>query len=117
MENYDTGSKVALVVPMMNPITLEIDSDDPVPFSEMDGGQKFAYWSYVVCAILCALTFVCLLYVTVRVIKLVGANERIIPAMLICLQLSILGSLIFFIVQCYNKHRRISYKSQSSMYC
>ena len=91
MENYDTGSKVALVVPMINPITLEIDSDDPVPFSEMDGGQKFAYWSYVVCAILCALTFVCLLYITFRVIQLVGKSDRITIAMLFCLQASVLG--------------------------
>ena len=45
-----------------------IDQNDPLTFSEMNDGQKFAYWSYVSCAVLCAMTFVCLLYITIKVI-------------------------------------------------
>ena len=58
METYDE----------LDPLILDIDQDVPQSFSEMNGGEKFAYWSYVVSAILCAVTFVCLLYITIRVI-------------------------------------------------
>ena len=56
----------------MIPAILDWDPDDedvPLPFSKMSAGEKAAYWSYVVCAFLCALTFVCLLYITIRVIQ------------------------------------------------
>ena len=96
---------------------MNLDEDGVIPFGKMTGGQKFAYWSYVLAAILCAVTFICLLYVTVRVVKLLGTNgDRIISAMLICLKLSILSCMIFFMVQCY-LIRRPSFTSTDVKYC
>ena len=46
---------------------------------------------YVICAFICFLTFAVLAYITYKVIKKVGSTDKIIPAMLIMLQLSAIG--------------------------
>ena len=51
----------------------------------MSAGEKFAYWSTVMLAVVYALTAAFLLYAAVRVIKLVGKQDRLTPAMLLCL--------------------------------
>ena len=67
----------------------------------MSTGLKFMYWSYVVCAVLCALTFVILLYITIRVIHLVGKSDKMTIAMLFCLLASLLGKVDqFFNMKC-----------------
>ena len=57
----------------------------------MSPGQKFAYWVYVFFAVLCALTFAWLLYITIKVMKLTGKSDRATPAMLVCLQASMIS--------------------------
>ena len=56
--------------------------------SELDNDKEFAYITYVVLSLICGLTFLVLLYITIKVIKKVGTTDKIIPAMLIMLQLS-----------------------------
>lgn len=70
---------------------MEYFSAPKYPFSEMSAGDKFSYWSSIFLAVLYAVTFVCLLYIVVRVIKLVGRSDIVIPHILICLQASCLG--------------------------
>ena len=56
--------------------------------SELQDDMKFSYALYIIGAIICFLTALVLAYITYKVIKKVGATDKIIPAMLIMLQLS-----------------------------
>ena len=55
---------------------------------DLPDDHQFAYISYLILAIIYALTFLALLYLTVKVIKKVGASDRVIPLMLIFLIIS-----------------------------
>ena len=63
----------------------------------IDDEEKFAYYSYIIFAAIFALTFVVFVYITYKVIRLVGRSDKIIPLMLIFLQLSALSTVAFFI--------------------
>ena len=52
---------------------------------DLDSDVKFAYIWYIVFVIICGITFLILLYITIQVIKRVGSTDKIIPAMMIML--------------------------------
>lgn len=54
----------------------------------MQDDEKFAYVLYTIVAGICMFTVGVLGYIIYKVIKKVGANDKIIPAMLFMLQLS-----------------------------
>ena len=56
--------------------------------SELDPDVYFAYVFYVSLSCLCMLTFLVLLYITIKVMKKVGTTDIIIQLMLFLLQLS-----------------------------
>ena len=53
--------------------------------------QEFAYVLYLILFFVCIFTVLVLIYITVLVIQKVGSTDKIIPAMLIMLQLSCLS--------------------------
>ena len=61
---------------------------DSTNVGDLEPDQEFAFIIYIVFAVICLATFIVLLYITLKVVKLVGASDKIIPAMLVCLQLS-----------------------------
>ena len=63
----------------------------------IEDDEKFAYCSFIIFSAILAITFIVLVYITYRVIQLVGRTDKIIPLMLIFLQLSLLGVIAFFI--------------------
>ena len=63
----------------------------------IDDTEKLAYSLYIIFAAIFALTFVVFVYITYKVIRLVGRSDKIIPLMLIFLQLSALSTVAFFI--------------------
>ena len=63
----------------------------------VDDDEKFAFTSYIIAAVVLGLTFLVLAYITYYVIRKVGRSDKIIPSMLIFLQLSALSSMGFFI--------------------
>ena len=69
-------------------------------YDELAADKQFAFVSYAVYAAVCAITFVVLLIIMIKVIQKVGSTDRIIPAMLVMLQLSAISCSIFFVDQC-----------------
>ena len=63
----------------------------------IDDTEKFAFYAYVIFATIFAITFLVLAYITYYVIRKVGKSDKIIPLMLIFLQLSALSTVAFFI--------------------
>ena len=67
------------------------DTDIPVsqlsaiPYASLTSGERFAFWSYLITAAISLATFAYLVYVTIRIIKLVGSTDWIIPSMFFCL--------------------------------
>ena len=57
---------------------------------ELKDDAEFAYICYVIFSLICLLTFFVLLFITIQVIKRVGSADKIIPLMLIMLQLAAL---------------------------
>ena len=73
------------------PLKLTLHSNNTIvlkDFSEMPDDHQFAFVIYSIYAGVCALTFVVLAIIMVKVIMKVGATDKIIPAMLAMLQLS-----------------------------
>ena len=66
----------------------------------IDDGEKFAFYSYSTFAAVFCVTFFTLAYLTYYVVRKVGTSDKIIPLMLIMLQLSALSSMAFFIYSC-----------------
>ena len=64
---------------------------------ELTSDKEFAYIAYIIFSIICIITFLVLLYITVKVIKKVGATDIIIPMMLVMLQLSAIGNYTTFL--------------------
>ena len=58
-----------------------------VAVKDLEDDQEFAYFIYLIMAIIMAITFLVLLYITVKVIQKVGASDKIIPLMLFFLQI------------------------------
>ena len=58
---------------------------------ELSDDREFAYICYIIFSIISLITFLVLLIITVKVIKKVGATDKIIPIMLVMLQLSAIG--------------------------
>ena len=58
---------------------------------ELDGDEKFAFIVYTIIAGVCVITACVLLYITVKVIRKVGASDLIMPLMLVMLQFSALS--------------------------
>ena len=67
----------------MNSIPQELK----VAVGDLEDDQEFAYFIYLIMAIIMAITFLVLLYITVKVIQKVGASDKIIPLMLLFLQI------------------------------
>ena len=67
---------------------------------EIDGKEKFSFYSYSIFAGVFCITFFVLAYITYHVIRKVGTSDKIIPLMLVFLQLSALSSMTFFIYGC-----------------
>ena len=63
-------------------------TDNSTEVDDLKPDQEFAFIVYIIFAIICLVTALVLLYITYKVLKLVGASDKIIPTMLICLQLS-----------------------------
>ena len=68
-------------------------------YSDMPRDLTFAFWWYFVITIICVLTFCVLLYLTIFVIRSFWDSEKVIPLMLLNLQLAALASALFFIEQ------------------
>ena len=68
-----------------NPLELKVAVGD------LEDDQEFAYFIYLIMAIIMAITFLVLLYITVKVIQKVGASDKIIPLMLFFLQVCALS--------------------------
>ena len=66
-------------------------TDEPVP-----GKASFYYLSNVILALLCAVTLVMMVALTVKVTKLVWLQDKVVPFMLIFLNLSLVGGTMFF---------------------
>ena len=62
-----------------------------VAVGDLEDDQEFAYFIYLIMAIIMAITFLVLLYITVKVIQKVGASDKIIPLMLFFLQVCALS--------------------------
>ena len=72
-----------------------------VAVGDLPDDQEFAYCIYLILAIIIALTFLVLLYITVKVIQKVGASDKVIPLMLFFLQICALCKYISFILYLY----------------
>ena len=73
------------------PLQLTMHSNNTIvfkDFSDMPDDHQFAFVIYSIYAGVCAVTFVVLAIIMVKVIMKVGATDKIIPAMLAMLQLS-----------------------------
>jgi hypothetical protein len=57
---------------------------------------SFYYLSNIFLAVLCAITFLLMLFATIKASRLVWPQEKLIPFMLLFLCLSIMGSFAFF---------------------
>ena len=57
-----------------------------VAVGDLEDDQEFAYFIYLIMAIIMAITFLVLVYIKVKVIQKVGASDKIIPLMLFFLQ-------------------------------
>ena len=68
-----------------------------VAVGDLPDDQEFAYFIYLILAIIIALTFLVLLYITIKVIKKVGASDKVIPLMLLFLQICALCKYIYLI--------------------
>ena len=44
-----------------------------IPYSQLDEGERISLWTYLITAVVALLAFIYLLYVTIRIIKLVGS--------------------------------------------
>lgn len=62
--------------------------------SNQESKLSFYYISNIILAVLCSVTAVIVTCITVKVTKIVRDSDRLIPAMLIFLDLSLLGKLI-----------------------
>lgn len=62
----------------------------------MPGKASFYYLSNVILALLCAVTLVMMVVLTVKVTKLVWLQDKVVPFMLIFLNLSLVGGTMFF---------------------
>ena len=62
----------------------------------MPGKASFYYLSNVILALLCAITLVMMVALTVKVTKLVWLQDKVVPFMLIFLNLSLVGGTLFF---------------------
>ena len=58
---------------------------------DLEDDEEFAYVLYLILFFVCIFTVLVLIYITVLVIQKVGSTDKIIPAMLIMLQLSCLS--------------------------
>ena len=67
----------------------------------IEDSEKFAFISYCIMASVLCLTFILLAYLTYYVVRKVGTSDKIIPLMLVFLQLSALSSMVFFIYGCH----------------
>ena len=76
-----------------------------VAVGDLPGDQEFAYFTYLIMAIIISFTFLVLLYITVKVIQKVGASDKVIPLMLVFLQLCALCNVAFLAYQCINIRR------------
>ena len=80
-----------------NPVYSQKDQIVGDPYRDLSDDEKFAYWFYLLITLICFITFGVLLYITYKVIRRVWDSDKIIPLMLINLQLAALTSAIFFI--------------------
>ena len=69
-------------------------------YGDLDPGQQFAFVGYAVYCGVCFITAIILLIIMAKVIKKVGSSDKVIPTMLVMLQLSLLSCSVFFIDQC-----------------
>ena len=87
-----------------------------IPYSSLTSGERFAFWSYLTTAAFSLLTFGYLVYVTIRIIKLVGSTDWIIPSMFFCLQVAMLGVFGWYI-NLANDYRKTSYRNGQLAAC
>ena len=69
------------------------DISEGTSFSDLPDDYKFAFVSYAIYAGICAVTFVVLAVIMVKVIMKVGDTDKIIPLMLAMLQLTAISKL------------------------
>ena len=81
----------------LSPVRVLMDSTST--YSEMTPDFVFAFWFYFVISILLVVTWIVLLYITITVVKKVWDTEKLIPLMLINLQLATLSFVVFFVEQ------------------
>jgi hypothetical protein len=81
----------------LSPVRMLMDSTST--YSEMTPDFVFAFWFYFVISILLVVTWIVLLYITITVVKKVWDTEKLIPLMLINLQLATLSFVVFFVEQ------------------
>ena len=73
------------------PVPGKTGDDEPIP-----GKTSFYYLSNVFLAILCSITLVMMIMLTIKVTKLVWLQDKVVPFMLIFLNLSLVGGTMFF---------------------
>ena len=91
---------------MIRQVSMELNHQDvriymntTTSSSDLPPDQVFAFWSYFIITLICMLTFGVLLYLTIFVVRSFWETEKVIPLMLLNLQLATLASAVFFIEQ------------------
>ena len=69
-------------------------SDSQATDADEESKLSFYYISNIILAVLCSVTALAVTWITVKVTRIVRDSDRLIPAMLIFLDLSLLGKLI-----------------------